>query len=128
MPETHTPKCNGWAAVKRLKISDFVLPLILTFQEFLYGEENAAKESCPRGDQDWGPLKRYILIPKRLIFESRVRAGSPSLAAAPAAPEIRPRLSVNAASIISFSCLSSAPVKATFVGTWGVSRLSQLSS
>jgi hypothetical protein len=40
-------QCNGRAAVKRLKIRDIALSLILNFQEFLYGEENAAKESCP---------------------------------------------------------------------------------
>jgi len=40
-------QCNGWAAVKRLKIRDIALFLILNFQEFLYGEENAAKESGP---------------------------------------------------------------------------------
>ena len=33
-----------------------------------------------------GTLNRNLLIPKRLIFESSVRVGSPSLAAAPAWP------------------------------------------
>ena len=37
-----------------------------------------------------GTLNRYLLILKRLIFESSVRAGSPSLVAAPDGPEIRP--------------------------------------
>ena len=37
-----------------------------------------------------GTLNRYLLILKRLIFESRVRAGSPSFVAAPNGPEIRP--------------------------------------
>jgi hypothetical protein len=37
-----------------------------------------------------GTLNRYLLILKRLIFESRVRAGSPSFVAAPDGPEIRP--------------------------------------
>jgi len=37
-----------------------------------------------------GTLNRYLLILKRLIFESSVRAGRPSLVAAPDCPEIRP--------------------------------------
>ncbi len=37
-----------------------------------------------------GTLNRYLLILKRLIFESSVRAGSPSFEAAPEGPEIRP--------------------------------------
>ena len=35
-------------------------------------------------------LKRYLSIPRRLIFESSVRAGTPSLAAAPREPATRP--------------------------------------
>src|SRR5260370_25788334 len=56
-----------------------------------------------------GALNRYFSILSRLILDSRVCAGSPSLAAAPSDPEIRPRLSANAASMISLSCLSRAP-------------------
>jgi hypothetical protein len=37
-----------------------------------------------------GTLNRYLLILKRLIFESSVRAGSPSFVAAPDGPETRP--------------------------------------
>ena len=37
-----------------------------------------------------GTLNRYLLILKRLIFESSVRAGSPSVLAAPEGPETRP--------------------------------------
>jgi hypothetical protein len=37
-----------------------------------------------------GTLNRYLLILKRLIFESSVRAGSPSLVAAPEGPETCP--------------------------------------
>lgn len=37
-----------------------------------------------------GTLNRYLLILKRLIFESSVRAGSPSFAAAPDGPETCP--------------------------------------
>lgn len=44
----------------------------------------------PTIESGCGALNRYLLIPRRLIFESRVRPGSPSLAAAPAAPVIRP--------------------------------------
>ncbi len=57
-----------------------------------------------------GTLNRYLFIFKRLIFESRVRDGRPSFAAAPAVPEIRPLLSASAASIISFSCFTSTPL------------------
>jgi hypothetical protein len=35
-------------------------------------------------------LNRYLSIPKRLILPSRVESGMPSLAAAPAGPDIRP--------------------------------------
>jgi hypothetical protein len=37
-----------------------------------------------------GTLNRYLLILKRLIFESSVRAGRPNFLAAPDGPEIRP--------------------------------------
>ncbi len=46
-------------------------------------------------------LKRYLLILRDLIFDSRVEAGIPSLAAAPDGPDTRPPLSAKAASIIS---------------------------
>src|SRR6266481_9988840 len=72
-------------------------------------------------------LYLYLLIVKRLIFESRVRDGSPSLAAAPAGPEIRPWLSARAASIISFSCLTRAPSSvAGRAGFWPGSLLSHV--
>lgn len=35
-------------------------------------------------------LKRYLSIPKRLIFASSVESGMPSLEAAPAGPDTRP--------------------------------------
>jgi hypothetical protein len=71
-----------------------------------------------------GTLNRYLLILKRLIFESSVRAGRPNLVAAPDRPETRPWLCANAASIISFSCLtmifhvtkSEMPLKETGLG------------
>jgi len=60
-------------------------------QEFLFGEENTSTSRFPRASQlACGTLNRYLLIPRRLIFESRVRVGSPRLAAAPVGPEIRP--------------------------------------
>jgi len=37
-----------------------------------------------------GTLNRYLLILKRLIFESSVRSGSPSFVAAPDGPETCP--------------------------------------
>jgi hypothetical protein len=57
-------------------------------------------------------LKRYLSIPRRLIFESRVETGIPSFVAAPAGPDIRPPLSASAVSIASFSCASNAPLNA----------------
>src|SRR6266853_6043985 len=80
------------------------LPLlaVLDFEEFLLNQENAT-----------GSLKRDLWIFSRLIFESRVFAGSPSITAAPAGPETRPWLCASAASIISFSWPTSAPLSAT---------------
>src|SRR5271163_911854 len=82
------------------------------------------------GDQSpCGTLNRYLLIFKRLIFESRVFAGRLSLAAAPPGPEIRPWLSFNAASIISFSCRTRVPPSVAVRDVaGGTSRLNQLSS
>src|SRR5271170_7511325 len=82
------------------------------------------------GDQSpCGTLNRYLLIFKRLIFESRVFAGRPSFAAAPPAPEIRPWLSFSAASIISFSCRTRVPPSiAVRDAAGGSSRLDQVSS
>src|SRR5579862_7423839 len=67
-------------------------------------------EQCApqRTQSEGGNLNRYLLIFKRLILESRVRDGSPSFAAAPIGPEIRPEHSASAASIISFSCVTRA--------------------
>src|SRR5580658_11010270 len=48
-------------------------------------------------------LKRFFLIPRMLILESRVWRGIPSLAAAPDGPAIRPPVSASTASMISFS-------------------------
>jgi len=74
-------------------------------------------------------LKRYLSIPRRLIFESSVRVGTPSLAAAPAGPDTRPRLSASAASIMFLSCWSNSPLRAVVRrGTSDGSRLSHVSS
>jgi len=50
------------------------------FRDFLNGGEN----------QPGWDLNRYLSIPRRLIFESRVEVGSPSLAAAPCGPDTGP--------------------------------------
>src|SRR6201998_4983092 len=76
-----------------------------------------------------GRLNLYLFIFRRLIFESSVRDGSPSFAAAPAVPEIRPLLSASAASIICFSCFTSTPLSGSGrADFWGGSLFSQLSS
>src|SRR5580704_6030026 len=49
------------------------------------------------------PLKRCLLIFSALIFDSRVVAGTPSLAAAPDGPDTRPWHSRKASSIKAFS-------------------------
>jgi len=65
----------------------------------------------PRSNQlAWGTLNRYLLIPRRLTFESRVRVGSPRLAAAPLALRFGRGFLPVRLQIISFSCLSSAPL------------------
>src|SRR6266478_1063970 len=87
---------------ERFTTDDLRLLTVLTFEEFLLDQENAV-----------GSLKRDLLIFSRLIFESRVCAGSPSITAAPAGPETRPWLCASATSIISFSCPTSAPLSAT---------------
>src|SRR5437879_12035805 len=76
-----------------------------------------------------GSLNLYLFIFRRLIFESSVRDGSPSFAAAPAVPEIRPLLSASAASIICLSCFTSTPVSGSGrANLGGVSLFSQLRS
>src|SRR5438445_5979209 len=76
-----------------------------------------------------GSLNLYLFIFRRLIFESSVRDGSPSFAAAPAVPEIRPLLCASAASIICISCFTSAPLSGSErANLGGASLFSQLSS
>src|SRR5271156_1911459 len=48
-------------------------------------------------------LKRYLLIFSERIFDSRVEAGTPSIAAAPESPETLPPVVARAFSIASFS-------------------------
>src|SRR6266403_5871510 len=52
-------------------------------------------------------LKRFLSIFSDLILDSSVDRGMPNLAAAPVAPNTRPRLSSKASSIMFFSCASS---------------------
>ena len=74
-------------------------------------------------------LYRYLFIFKRLIFESRVRAGRPSLAAAPFGPEIWPWLKLvrlqSFASLAVTKALLSVRVR---LSVGGGSRFSQISS
>src|SRR2546426_12456115 len=115
--EVHNQKMQ-WGYQRELLITDdlHLLP-VLNFEEFLLDQENAV-----------GSLKRDLLIFRRLIFESRVCAGSLSISAAPAGPETRPWLRASAASIISFSRPRSAPLSATVDlvnrGVWAVSHVS----
>ncbi len=51
---------------------------------------------------EWMALKLNLLMPRVLILASRVCRGRPSRTAAPLGPDIRPRVSFSAASIISF--------------------------
>src|SRR6266436_7388967 len=60
-------------------------------------------------------LKRFLLILNDRIFDSSVDRGMPNLAAAPVGPNIRPRHSFKAASIISFSCARSLPGSSIWV-------------
>ncbi len=62
---------------------------------------NSDARRSPR--EGYADLKRCLLIPRLVIFDSRVCRGIPSLVAAPDGPEIRPPHSVNAVSIISLS-------------------------
>src|SRR4029077_4412014 len=55
------------------------------------------------GPAGYSRLKRLFSIFSALIFDSKVEGGSPSRSAAPNGPATRPLLSINAASIASFS-------------------------
>ena len=52
-------------------------------------------------------MKRCLLIFSDRIFDSRVEGGTPSLAAAPDGQDTQPLASAKAASIMSFSCVTS---------------------
>src|ERR1700758_4012429 len=99
---TPTDSATGEPNEIMLRACDLDVAPVLKFEEFLLDQENWDES-----------LKRDLLIFRRLIFESRVRAGIPSLVAAPVGPDTRPRLSASAASIISFSCRSNVPFSAT---------------
>src|SRR5260370_30774320 len=102
-------KCNRGAVGNSPQQRNLELAPAGNFQEFLIYEESAGSLGAmapQRTQSEVGNLNRYLLIFRRLILESRVRVGRPSLAAAPMGPEIRPELSASAASIISFSCVT----------------------
>src|SRR5271167_1476758 len=86
---------------------------MLILEQTLLNEQMLWDLRTGRSQLDRRTLNRYLSIPNRLIFASRVGLGSPNLVAAPSGPETRPRASARAASIISFSCLCSAPLSAT---------------
>src|SRR5580698_6206410 len=129
--EAHSCLCNQWAIHDSLKGQDFELPLVLNCEELPSGGENAGRFAGPRPNQSArGTLNRNLSIPSRLIFASSVCVGRASLAAAPVGPEIRPRLSASAASIISLSWLRRASPSATVEPATRLvdSRLNQVSS
>jgi hypothetical protein len=70
--------CGTFSQTKRYRSGDR--------KALVDGDSKAAESTQPAR----GTLNRYLLILKRLIFESSVRAGSPSFVAAPDGPEIRP--------------------------------------
>src|SRR6266699_627663 len=115
--EVHTSKMQWGDQSEPLVTDDLRLLLVLNFEEFLLDQENAV-----------GSLKRDLLIFSRLIFESSVCDGIPSLTAAPAGPETRPWLCASAVSIISLSWPTSAPLSATVGlvkrGVWALSHVS----
>src|SRR5260221_13609490 len=67
----------------------------------------------------WG-VKRFLSIFKDRIFDSRVDRGIPNFTAAPVGPDMRPRVSFSAASIMSFSCTRSLRGSSTFCFESGV--------
>jgi hypothetical protein len=66
---------------------------ISEFRDFPFDEESARElivRITASVASSYRGLNRYLSIPNRLIFASRVESGMPSLAAAPAGPDIRP--------------------------------------
>jgi hypothetical protein len=85
--EEQSNECNNHAIRNSLQKWKLELRAVLNFQEFLFGKETLLLA----GDQSpCGTLNRYLLIFKRLIFESRVFVGRPSFAAAPPGSDYRP--------------------------------------
>jgi hypothetical protein len=78
------PHCKGKASQKALL--GMALAPVTSYEISLFPEMS---EKYAQGSIR---LKRYLSIPKRRILESRVVVGIPNLAAAPAGPDIRPRL------------------------------------
>src|SRR5215813_3606817 len=97
--------------VVRGSFKGFRQPNVLSGQEILLGQEKNAADRQVLSSSQVRTLNWCLLIPKRLIFESSVREGSPNLAAAPAGPEMRPLDSTSAASIISLSCFNNLPLR-----------------
>ena len=65
-------------------------------------EKNAENADFSEKNAELGyALKRDLSIPRAAIFEFNVCLGTPSFFAAPNGPEMRPRDSISAASIIS---------------------------
>src|SRR5882757_5370004 len=86
-------QCKTSSSNKQLKILYLHRHVLLICQEFLFVKDSSAGGGGIRFGsfrRFSGSLKRNLLIPRRLIFESSVRAGMPSFAAAPAGPETRP--------------------------------------
>jgi hypothetical protein len=89
---------------KSLKLRDNRDHEAINFRELTRTRKKLSDFSIWTGYRSrYAGLKRCLLILRDLIFDSRVEGGMPSLAAAPDGPDTRPLLSVNAASIISFS-------------------------
>jgi len=94
------------------------------------GRQQAYARSTRRARQSlYYDLNLCTSIPRALIFDASVCRGRPSLAAAPAGPDTRPRHSANAASMRARSCAAWAATRGTAgPAGWGVSPLSQRSS
>src|SRR5215472_17772252 len=99
--------------------------VVLNYQQ---NDEGQSKGEELRHYREVGGRWPYLSIPSRLIFDSSVCRGIPSLAAAPDGPDIRPWLSARAASIISTSRSASADNPSCERGAAADSLFSQLSS
>lgn len=88
--------CQGFTEIQGNRLGRFSKYKISTRAAFV-------REGLFAWQRVYPDLNRYLLICRVLILDSRVERGMPSFAAAPPGPDTRPRLSVNADSIISFS-------------------------